>query len=283
MTKADKYFKKQAKKILKKGTEQETRAKWEDGTRAKTKAIFGTKTRYNLKEGFPITNFRRQYLKSAIKEILWIHQKYSNIVEELGSLKNIWEKWVKNDGTIGKSYGYQAGKKYKWSDTPEQMTQIERVLYLLKTDKNNRRLAITFINNEETIEKSLQECAHTIEFTVIGKTLNAVLYQRSGDFLTASSPGGWKEIQYAALTMMIAHCSDLEPGEFMHTVVNQHIYDHHEKIIKEILKEKTKEKQPKVFIKPGATKNFFELTEKDFVVLDYEPNENEGLKIELAV
>lgn len=269
MNKADLLFLEQVREILGQTTEQKTRAKWADGTNSKTKAIFAAVTKFDLAKEFPIITFKKQYWKSAIKEVFWIHQKYSNNINELG-LK-IWDQWADENGSIKKAYGYQTGKKYKWEDVPHECTQIERVLYLLKKDPSSRRMRITMINNEEVTEKALEECAHTVEFTVLNNKLNMILNQRSGDHCIAAGAGGWNEIQYAALQIAIAHCSDLEIGEFAHVTTNLHIYDKHVETVKELVKLKPSEKIPILKIKAEAPKNFFELTEKDFELLNYEP------------
>ena len=269
MNKADLYFLVQAKKILKQETEQETRAKWADGSKTKTKAIFAALTRFDLSKEFPITTLRKQYWKSSIKEVFWIHQKYSNNTKDLG-LK-IWDQWADETGSIKKAYGYQAGKKYKWTDVPFECTQIERVLYLLKKDPASRRLRVTLINNEEVTEKALEECAHTMEFAVLDGKLNMILEQRSGDFAVAAGSGNWNEIQFSALQIALAHCSDLKIGEFAHVTTNLHIYDKHETIVKEMLKLKPADQVPFMKLKEGTTKDFFKITEQDFELTNYYP------------
>lgn len=286
--KADREFSAMGKDIFMNGDKiPETRAVWKDGEVSNTLAKFAAKTSYDLCKTFPILSLREQNWKGAIKELLWIHQKYSNNINDLGM--KIWDSWKLEDDTIGKSYGYQAGKVYQWKDTPEPMTQIERVLYLLKKEPHSRRMHITLRNNADVTEKALEECAHTIEFMVAGNKLNMILLQRSGDFLTASGPGGWNEIQYAALHLAIAHCSDLIPGTFTHVTTNQHIYNRHFEQVQAILGDvefrresgELKEIEPLMKI-TSKTKDFFQLTEHDFELIGYQPGKK--LKgIEVAV
>lgn len=284
MTKADEYYYEKSKQILGwKGRDvDKTRAEWSDGTKAGTKAIFADVSNYDLGKEFPITTLRKQYWKNAIKEMLWIHQKHSNNVKELG-LK-IWDQWADEDGSIGKSYGYQAGKVFQWADTPLPMTQIERVIYLLEHEPNSRRIHITLRNNDDVKEKALEECAHTVEFCVLDGKLNMVLIQRSGDFLTASGPGGYNEIQYAALQFALAHVSELEVGEFSHLVTNQHIYDKHIPEVKELIEicesMSITPTFPKLKINTEE-KDFFKLKVEDFEMLNYKPIER-TVKFEVA-
>ncbi len=284
--KADDLFSKMGKQFFMDGFKiPETRATWADGEVSNTLALFATQTKFDLSKTFPILSLREQNWQAAIKEMFWIHQKYSNNVNDLG-LK-IWDQWKKEDDTIGKSYGYQAGKIYQWSDTPEPMTQIERVIYLIKNEPFSRRMHITLKNNAEVTEKALEECVHTVEFMVADGKLNMLVSQRSGDFLIASAPGGWNEIQYAALQMAIAHCCDLIPGEFAHIVANHHVYNRHFQPVQSMLGEVAFNQEEGKIVKKNplmkiiAThKNFFELTEKDFILLDYEPNKKlKGLEV----
>ena len=275
--KADDLFSKMGKSFFMEGFKiPETRAVWQDGTVSNTLALFATQVRFDLSKTFPILSLREQNWKAAIKEIFWIHQKYSNNVNDLG-LK-IWDQWKREDDTIGKSYGYQAGKVFQWSDTPGPMTQIERVLYLLKSEPFSRRMHVTLRCNADVTEKALEECAHTIEFMVADGKLHMFLTQRSGDYLIASAPGGWNEIQYAALQLALAHCSDLIPGDFVHIVANHHIYNKHFHPVQAMLGEVAFMEEEGKIVKNNPTmkitathKNFFELSEKDFELSDYEP------------
>ena len=113
MSRADELYIKTCKDILENGfydTDLEVRPRWEDGTPAHTVKKFGVVNRYNLKEEFPLMTLRRTYWKSALDELLWIWQKKSNRICDLGS--HVWDEWAMEDGTIGKAYGYQLGVKH---------------------------------------------------------------------------------------------------------------------------------------------------------------------------
>lgn len=284
MNKADVFFINEGKDILNgysNEKDQGVRPVWDDGSTAYTLAKFGSITRYDLSEGLPITTLRRQYWKGAIQELLWIWVKNSNNIKDL-PLK-IWNSWADENGSIGKAYGYQLGKKYKFPEG--EMTQVERIIYLLKNKPGDRRMVATIWNNEEMCEMGLVPCAHTITFTVLGGKLNAVLDQRSGDFLAASGPGGYNEIQYATLVYMLAHIAGLEAGEFLHITANHHIYDRHIDYVNELIKigeeSGTSSELPKLILNKER-KNFFEFTIEDFKLEGYEPK-GKSNKIEIAV
>ena len=284
MNYSDKLFIKEAKDILAGATNDGldgVRPVWSDGTTANTVAKFASITRYDLSKGLPITTLRRQYWKGAIQELIWIWVKNSHNIKDL-PLK-IWDSWADENGSIGKAYGYQLGKKI---DFPEgNMTQVERVIYLLKNKPGDRRMVVTIWNNEDMKDMGLVPCAHTITFSVIGGKLNAVLDQRSGDFLAASGPGGYNEIQYATLVYMMAHIANLEVGEFVHLTVNHHIYDRHIDYVKEMIvigeEFDTESELPKLVIKNNV-ENFFDFTIDDFDLIGYEPKSKSN-KIEIAI
>lgn len=284
MNYSDKLFIQEAKDILAGATNdglEGVRPVWADGTTANTVAKFASITRYDLSKGLPITTLRRQYWKGAIQELIWIWVKNSNNIKDL-PLK-IWDSWADESGSIGKAYGYQLGKKI---DFPEgNMTQVERVIYLLKNKPGDRRMVVTIWNNEDMKDMGLVPCAHTITFSVIGGKLNAVLDQRSGDFLAASGPGGYNEIQYATLVYMMAHIAGLEVGEFVHLTVNHHIYDRHIDYVKEMIaigeEFDTESELPKLIIK-NKVENFFDFTIDDFDLVGYEPKSKSN-KIEIAI
>lgn len=237
MAYVDFVFKRNCEKILAEGVKDEgdIRAKWEDGTPAHTYHIFGVMNRYDLSDGneFPILTLRRTAWKSALDEILWIYQKNSNKVSDLNS--HIWDQWEGPDGTIGKAYGYQVGKKYEFSDASAPMSQMTKVLYDLNNNPNSRRIMISMWNVEELKDMNLQPCAWSIMFNVTGNKLNAMVNQRSQDMLTA---GNWNVVQYALLLMMVAKATGYETGELIHVIGDCHIYDRHIPLVEEMLASK---------------------------------------------
>jgi len=267
MSKADKIFVNMCKDIIENGwsdEETEVRPRWEDGTPAHTIKKFGVVNRYNLAEEFPILTLRPTYLKSAIDEILWIWQKKSNNINDLGS--HIWDSWADKDGSIGKAYGYQMSVKHKYLEG--EFDQVDRVLYDLKNNPHSRRIMTNIYVHQDLSEMNLYPCAYSMTFNVTGNTLNAILNQRSQDILAAN---GWNVSQYAALVHMFAQVSGLQVGEFVHVIADAHIYDRHIPIIKELIKREQFD-APKLIINKDIT-NFYDFTVNDFVLENYKTGE----------
>ena len=231
MSYADTLFLQTCREILEQGTwdtDREVRPRWEDGTPAHTIKRFGVVHRYDLRKEFPILTVRRQYLKSAVDELLWIWQKKSNRIQDLNS--HIWDSWADENGTIGKAYGYQLGVKHRYPEG--EFDQVDRVLYDLKHNPTSRRILTSLYNHHDLSEMALYPCAWSMTFNVTGNTLNAILNQRSQDMLTAN---GWNVMQYAVLVHMLAQVSGLEAGELVHVIADAHIYDRHVPIVEKLL------------------------------------------------
>ena len=264
MSYADELFIKNCRNILENGvwdTDYEVRPRWEDGTPAHTVKIFGVVDRYDLQKEFPMMTLRRTAWKSALDELLWIWQKKSNDIHELGS--HIWDSWADENGTIGKAYGYQLGVKHKYAEG--WFDQVDRVLYDLKNNPASRRILTNIFNHHDLYEMGLYPCAYSMTFNVSGNKLNAILNQRSQDMLTANN---WNTCQYAMLTMMMAQVSGLEPGEFVHVIADCHIYDRHVDLVREMI-EKEPFPAPKVTLDPTIT-DFYKFTKDSFKVEDYQ-------------
>ena len=266
MSRADEIYRATCLDILENGfwdTDLEVRPKWADGTPAHTVKKFGVVNRYDLREEFPIMTLRRTYWKSAIDEILWIWQKKSNRLDELGS--HVWDEWAQPDGTIGKAYGYQLGVKHKYPEG--EFDQVDRVLYDLKHNPASRRILTSIFNHADLHEMALAPCAYSMTFNVSGNTLNAILNQRSQDMLTANN---WNVCQYAALVHMIAQVSGLQAGELVHVIADCHIYDRHVDLVKKMLDNPAFE-APKFEIDPTVT-DFYAFTKDSFKMVDYKCN-----------
>ena len=266
MSRADEIYRATCLDILENGfwdTDLEVRPKWADGTPAHTVKKFGVVNRYDLREEFPIMTLRRTYWKSAIDEILWIWQKKSNRLDELGS--HVWDEWAQPDGTIGKAYGYQLGVKHKYPEG--EFDQVDRVLYDLKHNPASRRILTSIFNHADLHEMALAPCAYSMTFNVTGNTLNAILNQRSQDMLTANN---WNVCQYAALVHMFAQVSGLQVGELVHVIADCHIYDRHVDLVKKMLDNPTFE-APKFEVDPTVT-DFYAFTKDSFRMVDYQCN-----------
>ena len=266
MSRADEIYRATCLDILENGfwdTDLEVRPKWADGTPAHTVKKFGVVNRYDLREEFPIMTLRRTYWKSAIDEILWIWQKKSNRLDELGS--HVWDEWAQPDGTIGKAYGYQLGVKHQYPEG--EFDQVDRVLYDLKHNPGSRRILTSIFNHADLHEMALAPCAYSMTFNVTGNTLNAILNQRSQDMLTANN---WNVCQYAALVHMFAQVSGLQVGELVHVIADCHIYDRHVDLVKKMLDNPTFE-APKFEVDPSVT-DFYAFTKDSFKMVDYQCN-----------
>ena len=264
MSYADQVFIDNCKEILSHGvwdTDLSVRPRWEDGTPAHTVKKFGLVNRYDLREEFPVITVRKQYLKSAVDELLCIWQKKSNNIRALHS--HIWDAWADENGSIGKAYGYQLGVKHRYPEG--EMDQVDRVLWSLKHDPASRRILTSLYNHHDLSEMALYPCAWSVTFNVSGRTLNAVLNQRSQDMLTAN---GWNVMQYAALVHMLAQVSGLVPGELVHVIADAHIYDRHVPIVEELIARKPYD-APAFWMDPAVT-DFYAFTRDHFRLEGYQ-------------
>ena len=264
MSYADQIFIDNCKDILAHGTwdtDLPVRPRWEDGAPAHTIKRFGIVNRYDLRAEFPIQTIRKMAFKSALDELLWIWQKKSNNVHDLKS--HIWDAWADESGSIGKAYGYQLGVKHQYKDG--WFDQVDRVLYDLKHDPASRRILTNLYNHHDLHEMALYPCAYSMTFNVTGRTLNAILNQRSQDMLTAN---GWNVMQYAALVHMLAQVSGLEAGELVHVIADAHIYDRHVPVVEEIIARKPYD-APKLWMDSSVT-DFYAFTTESFRLENYE-------------
>lgn len=273
MSRADQLFLKNCRDILEKGvwdTGQAVRPRWADGTPAHTVKLFGVIDRYDLREEFPILTVRRQYLKSAVDELLWIWQKKSNNIRDLNS--HIWDSWADEEGSIGKAYGYQMSVKHQYREG--MFDQVDRVIYDLKNNPYSRRIMTNIYVHQDLHEMNLYPCAYSMTFNVTKRaghdrlTLNGILNQRSNDVLTANS---WNVCQYAVLIHMLAQVCGMEVGEFVHVIADAHIYDRHIPLIEELISREPLP-APKFWLNPEV-KDFYEFTRDDVKLLDYETHE----------
>ena len=264
MSYADQVYIETCKRILSEGVRDDAlpvRPHWEDGTPAHTVKLFGVVNRYDLRKEFPLMTLRRTYWKSALDELLWIWQKKSNRVAELGS--HVWDAWADENGTIGKAYGYQLGLKHHYPEG--DFDQVDRVLYDLKHNPQSRRILTSIYNFADLSEMRLYPCAYSMTFNVSGNVLNAILNQRSQDMLAANN---WNVVQYAALLMMFAQVSGLVPGELVHVIADCHIYDRHIPLVEQMLARDPFD-APAVTLDPAVT-DFYAFTKDSLRVENYQ-------------
>lgn len=276
MSRADEIFIQNCKEILARGTWDTglpVRPRWEDGEHAHTVKTFGLVNRYDLREEFPVQTIRKMAFKSAVDELLWIWQKKSNNVNDFDG--HIWDAWADETGSIGKAYGYQLGVKHRYAEG--EFDQVDRVLYDLKNNPQSRRIMTNLYNHADLHAMHLYPCAWSMTFNVSGKTLNAILGQRSQDMLTAN---GWNVMQYAALVHMLAQVSGLVPGELVHVIADAHIYDRHVPIVEEIIGRKPLP-APKLVMDSAIT-DFYSFTKGSLALEGYESHPL-NVKIPVAV
>ena len=218
-----------------------------------------------LSKEFPALTLRTQAFKGVVRELLWMWQKKSNVVDELGKSASIWRAWERPDGTIGKTYGYQLGKKSKYSYG--ELDQVDNLIYLLKNKPMDRRMIVTMWCPEDLHDMALPPCVYESLWDVTDGKLNCTLIQRSGDVLAAAASGGWDTMEYAILVHMLAQVCGYEVGELVHIVHNLHIYDRHADAIQEVLNN-PEYPAPKLWINPEV-KDFYAFTEDDFRLDDY--------------
>ena len=266
MSYADTVFINTCRDILENGISDENidvRPKWEDGTPAHTIKKFGVVNRYDLSKEFPMLTLRKTFLKSAVDELLWIWQKKSNNVKDLGS--HVWDAWADENGSIGKAYGYQLSVKHHYPQG--DMDQVDKVLWDLKNNPGSRRILTNIYVHQDLSEMALYPCAYSMTFNVTGNKLNGILNQRSQDILAANN---WNVVQYSVLVMMMAQVCGYEPGELVHVIADAHIYDKHIPIIEEMIS-RPQFPAPKVTLDPDI-KDFYEFTKDSIKVEDYEKN-----------
>ena len=235
-------------------------------TGIKTLRLPSTQIIIDLQKEFPILCSKKVFWKSAADEILWIMQKHSNKIAELNS--KIWDSWADENGTIGKSYGYQIKQK-----TREFNNQVEYILETLKKDPSNRQCVINMWNVSELDEMNLVPCCYSSVWNIIDGKLNCMLVQRSADY-----PVGvpFDTTQYAILTHLFARHLNILPGILTHVMADSHIYENQIEGVKKQFKQfeelKIKGKQyPILVFNKNASNDFWKVKLNDFDIINYNP------------
>ncbi|MEV0687163.1 thymidylate synthase [Nocardia sp. NPDC050378] len=201
-----------------------------DRTGTGTRSIFGHQLRYDLAEAFPLITTKRVHLKSIVYELLWFLRGDSNVswLREHGV--TIWDEWADADGELGPVYGVQ----WRSWPTPDgtHIDQIAQVLHTLRTDPDSRRMIVSAWNVADLDKMALAPCHAFFQFYVADGKLSCQLYQRSADLFLGVP---FNIASYALLTLMVAQQTELEPGEFIWTGGDVHIYDNHVDQVREQL------------------------------------------------
>ncbi|MBQ9357130.1 MAG: thymidylate synthase [Prevotella sp.] len=252
-------------RILREGTRKG------DRTGSGTLSIFGTQSRYNLQEGFPVLTTKKLHLKSIIYELLWFLRGDTNVhwLQEHGV--RIWNEWADENGELGPVYGHQ------WRSWPDYdgntIDQIQMVLDQIKNNPNSRRMIVSAWNVAEVNKMALPPCHTIFQFYVnppkdgVGEgTLSLQLYQRSADTFLGVP---FNIASYALLTMMMAQVCGLKPGEFIHTTGDTHLYLNH---LDQARLQLTRQPRPLPVMKINPdVKDLFSFCYEDFQLEGYDP------------
>lgn len=254
-----------------------------DRTGTGTKSVFGYQMRFDLSEGFPMVTTKKLHLKSIVYELLWFLQGNTNIGYLNENGVKIWDEWADEDGNLGPVYGHQ------WRNwNSENLDQIAEVIETLKSNPNSRRMLVSawnpsvlpdtsksFAENVANGKVALPPCHAFFQFYVSppapeggGKPkLSCQLYQRSADIFLGVP---FNIASYALLTMMMAHVCDMEPGDFIHTFGDAHIYNNHFEQL-ELQLSREPRPLPQMKLNPDV-KNIFDFKFEDFTLENYDPH-----------
>ncbi|MBA4537778.1 thymidylate synthase [Bacillus aquiflavi] len=237
----------------------------DDRTGTGTVSTFGYQMRFNLQEGFPLITTKKLHLKSIIYELLWFLKGDTNVryLQEKGV--RIWNEWADEQGELGPVYGHQWRS---WTGADGQtIDQISQLLEQIKHTPNSRRLIVNAWNVAEIDQMALAPCHCMFQFYVADGKLSCQLYQRSADVFLGVP---FNIASYALLTLMIAQVCDLEPGEFVHTFGDVHIYKNH---IDQVKLQLTREPRnlPQMRLNPDV-KDLFAFQYEDFELVHYNPH-----------
>ena len=234
-----------------------------DRTGTGTKSCFGYQMRFDLQKGFPLVTTKKVHTKSIIHELLWFLKGETNIAYLKENGVSIWNEWANENGELGPVYGKQwrswEGKDGKVVD------QISDLVKQIKSNPDSRRLIVSAWNVTELPEMALMPCHTLFQFYVANGKLSCQLYQRSADVFLGVP---FNIASYALLTLMIAQVCDLEPGEFVHTFGDVHIYNNHMEQVKLQLT-RTPYPLPTMKLNPSV-KNIFDFKFEDFTLENYQ-------------
>ncbi|QJR80398.1 thymidylate synthase [Alteromonas pelagimontana] len=248
----------------------------EDRTGTGTISVFGYQMRFNLAEGFPLVTTKKCHLKSIIHELLWFLKGETNIRYLQDNGVSIWDGWATPEGELGPVYGHQ-WRSWDGGDG-STIDQISDVIHQIKTTPDSRRLIVSAWNpavlpdtryspkeNAAMGKQALPPCHTMFQFYVLEGKLSCQLYQRSGDVFLGVP---FNIASYALLTLMVAQVCDLQPGEFIHTLGDAHLYVNHLAQAETQLARKPYPK-PKMIINPNV-KDIFNFTFEDFELQNYQ-------------
>lgn len=243
---------------------RETGAQKGDRTGTGTVSVFGHQMRFDLADGFPMLTTKKLHLRSIIHELLWFLQGDTNIKYLKENGVSIWDEWADENGDLGPVYGHQ------WRSWPgkngETIDQIVNVVEQIKKNPNSRRLIVTAWNPADVDAMALPPCHCLFQFYVADGRLSCQLYQRSADIFLGVP---FNIASYALLTLMMAQVTGLQPGEFVHTLGDAHLYLNHLDQTDEQLSREPRS-LPLMVLNPKVD-DLFAFTYDDFQLRDYDP------------
>ena len=246
----------------------------DDRTGTGTISVFGYQMRFDLSEGFPAITTKKLHFRSIIGELLWFLSGDTNVnsLHDMGV--SIWDEWADENGYLGPIYGYQ------WRSWPtadgRHIDQITKVVEQIKSNPTSRRHIVSGWNVGEIEKMALPPCHTLFQFYVVDGRLSCQLYQRSADIFLGVP---FNIASYSLLTMMIAQITRLEPGDFVHTLGDAHLYLNH---LEQADHQLTREPRalPQMKINPWVT-SLFDFKLEDFEIVDYDPHP--GIRAPVAV
>jgi len=236
-----------------------------DRTGTGTISLFGYQMRFDLQEGFPLLTTKKLHTRSIIHELLWFLQGDTNIKYLTDNNVRIWDDWADANGNLGPVYGHQ------WRSWPtadgKTIDQISNLINQLKKNPDSRRLIVSAWNVADIEKMALPPCHCLFQFYVANGKLSCQLYQRSADTFLGVP---FNIASYALLTMMVAQVCDLQPGEFIHSFGDVHLYNNH---LEQAKLQLTREPKPlpQMKINPKV-KDIFGFTIDDFELVNYDPH-----------
>ncbi|WP_280554118.1 thymidylate synthase [Halomonas sp. 25-S5] len=256
------------RQVLDRGVERD------DRTGVGTRSLFGHQMRFDLARGFPLVTTKKLHLRSIIHELLWFLAGDTNIAYLKENGVRIWDAWADEHGDLGPVYGYQ------WRSWPDprggHVDQIARLLEQIRTNPRSRRLMVSAWNPALVDEMALPPCHCLFQFYVAEGRLSCQLYQRSADIFLGVP---FNIASYALLTQMIARVSGLEPGDFVHTLGDAHLYLNHLEQAEEQLS-RTPRAAPRLVLDPGVDE-LFAFRFEHIAIEGYDPHP--PIKAEVAV
>ncbi|MBY0517285.1 MAG: thymidylate synthase [Bacteriovoracaceae bacterium] len=237
--------------------------KKEDRTGTGTLSVFGHQMRFKLSDGFPMVTTKKIHMKSIVHELLWFLQGDSNIKYLKDNGVSIWNEWADEDGNLGPVYGVQ-WRSWKTHDG-RTIDQIKNLIHMIKNNPDSRRLIVSAWNVSDIDQMALPPCHTLFQFYVANNKLSCQLYQRSADIFLGVP---FNIASYALLTLMVAQVCGLEPGDFVHTMGDAHLYTNHLEQA-QLQLTRTPYALPTLKVNP-AVKDIFGFKFEDFTLENYQ-------------